>query len=253
MIALVEGAKRQRTPERDRPGDPAGRPDHRVPDGDRDPPSVRRVRRHDRRHGRPRRAARLPDPDDDRRPPVGDRDRRDGPGRPVQRPRDERPRGRGVGRRRRHPARQDRHDHLRQPARGVDHRRRPGVHRGRRGPRRALVSSIQDETPGGSLHRRRSPASRLAELGRPAGTGDEAGFAALADRSPRTIPFRAETRTSGVRLADRRRWSSRAPWTPSTRKRRRAAGRASRPATDRIADLGRHAARPRAATAACSA
>ncbi len=35
MIALVEGAKRQKTPERDRPDDPARRPDDRLPAGDR--------------------------------------------------------------------------------------------------------------------------------------------------------------------------------------------------------------------------
>ena len=96
MIALVEGAKRQRTPNEIalaillagltiiflmatvtlRPfGQYAGT-------------TVE--------HGRARRAARLPDPDDDRRPAVGDRHRRHGPRRPVQRPRDERPRRRGV-------------------------------------------------------------------------------------------------------------------------------------------------------------
>ena len=61
------------------------------------------------------RAARLPDPDDDRRPAVGDRHRRHGPADPLQRHRHFRPRGRGGGRRRHAAARQDRHHHLRQP------------------------------------------------------------------------------------------------------------------------------------------
>ena len=62
-----------------------------------------------------RRAARLPDPDHDRRPALGDRHRRHGPHDPGQRDRDLGPRGRGGRRRRRAAARQDRHDHARQP------------------------------------------------------------------------------------------------------------------------------------------
>ena len=62
----------------------------------------------------------------------------------------------------------------------------------------ALLASIRDDTPEGrsvvDLGRR-----RLAELGLPAGTGDEPGFAAIAARIEEEIPFRAETRTSGVR------------------------------------------------------
>ena len=64
----------------------------------------------------------------------------------------------------------------------------------------ALVTSIQDETPEGrsivELARK-----RLAELGAPAGSADEAGFRSLADEVVEFMPFRAETRTSGVRLA----------------------------------------------------
>src|SRR4029077_17739547 len=40
---------------------------------------------------------------------------------------------------------------------------------------------------------------RLAELGRPGGAGDEAGFATFGATIAEEIPFRAETRTSGVR------------------------------------------------------
>jgi hypothetical protein len=80
-------------------------------------------------------APRLPDPDHDRRPTLGDRYRRDGPRAAAQRARDERTRG-GSRRRRRHTApRQDRHHHAGQPPGQRDHprpRRRLGarVHRG---------------------------------------------------------------------------------------------------------------------------
>ena len=123
MIALVEGAKRQRTPNEIALSILLAGLTPRLPDGDRHPPAVRPVRRRDGRHRRSRRAARLPHPDDDRRSAVRDRHRRDGPRRAVQRAGDERPRRGGLGRRRRHPARQDRHDHVRQPPR-VAHRRR---------------------------------------------------------------------------------------------------------------------------------
>ncbi|HEX9044192.1 MAG TPA: potassium-transporting ATPase subunit KdpB [Candidatus Limnocylindrales bacterium] len=62
----------------------------------------------------------------------------------------------------------------------------------------ALVASIRDETPEGrsvvQLARR-----RLAELGAPGGTGDDAGFERLATSIEDEIAFRAETRTSGAR------------------------------------------------------
>ena len=62
----------------------------------------------------------------------------------------------------------------------------------------ALVASIRDETPEGrsivELARK-----RLAELGRPAGIGDDTGFAALGKTIAEEIPFKAETRTSGVK------------------------------------------------------
>ena len=65
----------------------------------------------------------------------------------------------------------------------------------------ALVASIRDETPEGrsvvQLAR-----ERLTELGLPAGTADEAGFKALGATIVEDIPFRAETRTSGARTSD---------------------------------------------------
>ncbi len=65
----------------------------------------------------------------------------------------------------------------------------------------ALVASLRDETPEGrsivTLAR-----VRLAELGRPAGDGDDASLAALDARIAEVRDFSAETRTSGVRLSD---------------------------------------------------
>jgi potassium-transporting ATPase ATP-binding subunit len=62
----------------------------------------------------------------------------------------------------------------------------------------ALVPSIRDETPEGrsivTLVR-----ERLAGLGQPAGTNDRAGFDRLSATITEEIPFSAETRTSGVR------------------------------------------------------
>jgi K+-transporting ATPase ATPase B chain len=63
----------------------------------------------------------------------------------------------------------------------------------------ALVASLRDETPEGrsivALAR-----ARLAELALPAGDGDEAGLASLDTRIAGEQPFTAETRASGVRL-----------------------------------------------------
>ncbi len=65
----------------------------------------------------------------------------------------------------------------------------------------ALVASIRDETPEGrsivELAR-----TRLAAIGAAAGTGDDAGFGVLDATIQEEIAFRAETRTSGVRTAE---------------------------------------------------
>ena len=113
--------------ERDRAEHPARRPDDHLP--------ARRGARCSRSRSTPApsraprpagRAAGLPDPDHDRRAAVGHRHRRHGPAGAAQRARDVGPRGRGR-RRRQHPAaRQDRHDHPRQPA---GRRVRPGAGR----------------------------------------------------------------------------------------------------------------------------
>jgi K+-transporting ATPase ATPase B chain len=67
----------------------------------------------------------------------------------------------------------------------------------------ALVASIRDETPEGrsivTLAR-----ERLAATGQPAGTEDGAGFDRLSATIAEEIPFSAETRTSGVRRTNGR-------------------------------------------------
>jgi K+-transporting ATPase ATPase B chain len=65
----------------------------------------------------------------------------------------------------------------------------------------ALISSIRDETPEGRSIAELARA-RLAVLGAPGGSGDEAGLAALDASIGEAIAFRAETRTSGVELND---------------------------------------------------
>ena len=77
--------------ERDRADDPARRADDRLPARDRHAAAVLALQRRRRQGGhagldhRARRAARLPDPDDDRRPALRDRHRRHGPHDPGQR------------------------------------------------------------------------------------------------------------------------------------------------------------------------
>ena len=119
MIALVEGAERRKTPERDRAQHPAVRPDDRLPRRRRDAAALRALRGLADLDDDAHRAARRADPDDDRRAAQRDRHRRHGPARAPQRPGAVRPRGRGVRRRRRAAARQDRHDHARQPPGGA--------------------------------------------------------------------------------------------------------------------------------------
>ena len=98
------------------------------------------------------RAVRDPDPDHDRRAAVGHRHRRHGPAGALQRAGDVRPRGRGGGRRRHAAARQDRHHHARQPpGHGVPAgARRDRARTGRRGA--ARLACRRDA--GGPLDRR---------------------------------------------------------------------------------------------------
>ena len=76
---------------------------------------LRGLLRGERLRHRSHRPPRLPHPDDDRRPPVGDRHRRDGPGPDAQHPGDVGTRRGGRRRRQRPPPRQDRDDHARKP------------------------------------------------------------------------------------------------------------------------------------------
>ena len=115
MIALVEGASRQKTPNEIALNillagltiifvfAVASDPELRLLCGRLDPAH------------RPRRALRHPDPDDDRGAPVRHRHRRHGPPCALQRPCHVGARRRGGWRRRYAAARQDRHDHARQP------------------------------------------------------------------------------------------------------------------------------------------
>ncbi len=94
------------------------------------------------------RAPRLPHSDDHRRPAVRHRHRGHGPHDPGERHRDERARGRGGRRRRRAAARQDRHDHARQPP-GDGVPPGPGRAPSEELADAAQLSSLADETPEG--------------------------------------------------------------------------------------------------------
>ena len=113
MIALVEGADRQKTPnEIALTILLAGLDDH-LPARRGDAAAVRHLLRRGAIDHRARRLAGVPHPDHDRRAAVGDRHRRDGPDGAAQRAGDEWS-GRRSGRGRDHAAaRQDRHDHVR--------------------------------------------------------------------------------------------------------------------------------------------
>ena len=139
---------------------------------------------------RARRAARLPDPDDDRRAALGDRHRRHGPHDPGERDRDVGPRGRGGRRRRRAAARQDRHDHARQPP---GHRVPPGA---TASPRRS--SPTPRSSPRSPTRRPRAAASscsRRRSIGLRERDVHELGAT--------FVPFTAQTRMSGVDLDGR--------------------------------------------------
>ncbi len=138
--------------ERDRAQHPARGPHHHLRVCDRDHPELRVLCRWFDLGRRAGGFVRDADPDHDRRAAVGDRHRRHGPAGAFQRAGDVRPRG-GSGRRRRYAAaRQDRHDHARQPAGdGFS----PGAWRNRAGlgGRRAACLARR-RNPGGPLDRR---------------------------------------------------------------------------------------------------
>ena len=94
------------------------------------------------------RAAGLPDPDDHRRTAERHRHRGHGPPGAEERPRHERPRRRGRGRRGRAAARQDRHDHARQPPGRRSSSPRPASTPNELADA-AQLASLADETPEG--------------------------------------------------------------------------------------------------------
>ena len=158
MIGLVEGAAAAQDAERDRAEHPARRAHDHLPRGRRHAAAVRRVRRHPGVGRDAHRAAGRADPDDDRRAALGDRDRRHGPAGAPQRARPVGSCGGGLGRRRRAAARQDRHDHARQPpGRGL--RAHARSQRDRAGRGRADVLACRRDARG-PLDRRAGQAVR---------------------------------------------------------------------------------------------
>ena len=140
MIALVEGAERRKTPNEIALGILLAALTLIFVIVVVSPAPVRALRRHRTLRDDADRAAGGADPDHDRGPALGDRDRRHGPPGAPQRARPLRPRGRGLRRLRRAAARQDRDDHARQPRGDRVHadagrRARPSWPRRRRCPR----------------------------------------------------------------------------------------------------------------------
>ena len=185
MIALVEGAERQKTPNEIALSILLSGLTLDLPRGLRDLVVPRRLFRHDAHRHRADRASRVPDPDDDRRPAFGHRHRRHGPVDPLQRRRHLGPRGRGRGRCRHAAPRQDGHHHLRQPH-GVGVHPRARRHASASSPRRRLLASLADETPEGRS---------IVAYAR-----SKYGFAerTICAEGMTFVPFSAHTRMSGV-------------------------------------------------------
>ena len=185
MISMVEGAKRQKTPERNRAEHPPGGADASCSWSS--APRCCRISIYSVKaagtgavvsdHGAGC-AVRLPGADDHRRAALGHRHRRHGPPDPGQLHRDVRPRGRSRRRRGRAAARQDRHDHAGQPpGDGIypGRRRRPAG-TGRRG----AVGLAGRRDARGPQHRR----ARQGEV-RSARPRNPARWARRSSRSPR--------------------------------------------------------------------
>ena len=175
---------------------------------------------------------------------LGHRHRRHGPHDPGERHRHVGPRGRGGRRRRRAAARQDRHDHARQPPGGRSSCPPTGVDAERAG-RRGAARLAGRRDARGPQHRRAGQGEVRPARARPARSSD-ATF----------VPFtRADPHER--RRPRRPRRSARAPPTPSRRYVRGAGRRAARPtrraAVDDDRAAGRHAAGRRRRTRACSA
>ena len=146
MIALVEGATRQKTPNEIALSHSALRPDHRLPAGRGHAAALRHVLQGSADGLRAGLAAGLPDSHHHRRAALGHRHRRHGPPGPVQRAGHERARRRGR-RRREHPAAgQDRHHHPGQPP-GHRVHSRAGCERRAAGRRRAALLRSPTKLP----------------------------------------------------------------------------------------------------------
>ena len=130
----------------------------------------------------------LPDPDDDRRAALRDRHRGHGPLGAAQRAGDERPRGRSRRRLLDAAARQDRNDHLRQPR------------------RRRSSSRFPASTSASSPTR---PSSRASPTRRPRAARSSRSRRSTTALTPRElpdaelVPFTAQTRMSGVNFDGR--------------------------------------------------
>ena len=213
--------------ERDRAEHPAGRADAGVPARRRDAAAVCVLRRHRDPDSGADRAARVPDPDDDRRADLGDRHRRHGSPGAAQRAGDVGPRGRSRRRRPHAAARQDRHDHARQPP-GDRVRAGAGRHR-RRAGRRGAAGVARRRNARGAVDRR-------------AGQGEvpDPRAASWPTRTPSFVPFTAQTRMSGVNLDGReiRKGAADAIAAYVQGQRRRRRRRSCRRIVDRIARAG---------------
>ncbi len=170
MIALVEGAERQKTPNEIALNILIAGLTIIFLFAVVDAGAVRDLQRHVgwRRHGADDRRlhgpARLPDSDDDRRPAVGDRHRRHGPRDAAQRAGDERQGGRGRRRRQHAAAGQDRHHHAGQPPGGGVPAGRPASPKARLPTPRSCRAWPTRRRKGGrsSSSRRRSTACAAA-------------------------------------------------------------------------------------------
>ena len=132
------------------------------------------------------RAAGVPDPDHHRRPVAGDRHRRHEPRAVGERAGEIRQGGGSRGRRRRAAARQDRHDHPRRPP--GDRVPSAGRHRCLVLREAALLSSLADPTPEGKS---------IVKLAR------EQGCTVAEPERADYLQFTAQTRMSGVDLERR--------------------------------------------------
>ena len=166
---------------------------------------------------RPGRAARVPDPDDDRRPAVGHRHRRHGPHGAAQRAGHERPGGRGRRGLLHAAAGQDRAPSPSATARPTRFVPLKGVTEG----------ELADAAP--ALEPRRRDARGALDRGAGQGAVRAAGARSVADAH--LVAFTAQTRMSGLDIGGRR--SARAPPTRSAAGSRSSAGRSRRGRRDR--------------------